>query len=544
VTGWVWLAVPDAVVIGAGPNGLVAANLLADAGLSVVVFEANAQPGGAVRSAPVTVPGFEHDLFSAFYPFAVASPVMRDLGLDAYGLVWRRAPLAVAHPTPEGPAALLSTDPDETAASLDAFAAGDGAAWRRLYRLWQRIESPFMEAFTTPFPPVRAAARLAASVGPRAGARLAHVALLPVRRLAQEWFNGSGGGLLLAGNALHADITPETPGGGAFGWILCSIGQHHGFPIPEGGAGRLTDALVRRLHARGGDVHCGLRVAAVIVRRGRAVGVRLADGTQVGASEGVVADTGAPQLYLDLLDRDHLPRPMLADLERFQYDNSTVKVDWALREPIPWTDPAVRRAGTVHIADSMDLLSEITVGLELQRIPVRPFLVVGQYVTADPTRAPAGADTAWAYSHVPQHTRSDADGELRGRWGRGGARAVRRADGGRDRTACTRLPRPDSRAPHRRPARTRACEREPRRRSCERRNGQAAPADRVPARPRPRAIRDPRPQSLLGLRVRAPGRRLHGASGANAARALLAHRRLSAGAVSRTLERGRRFMGQ
>jgi phytoene dehydrogenase-like protein len=416
VTGWVWLAVPDAVVIGAGPNGLVAANLLADAGLSVVVFEANAQPGGAVRSAPVTVPGFEHDLFSAFYPFAVASPVMRDLGLDAYGLVWRRAPLAVAHPTPEGPAALLSTDPDETAASLDAFAAGDGAAWRRLYRLWQRIESPFMEAFTTPFPPVRAAARLAASVGPRAGARLAHVALLPVRRLAQEWFNGSGGGLLLAGNALHADITPETPGGGAFGWILCSIGQHHGFPIPEGGAGRLTDALVRRLHARGGDVHCGLRVAAVIVRRGRAVGVRLADGTQVGAPEGVVADTGAPQLYLDLLDRDHLPRPMLADLERFQYDNSTVKVDWALREPIPWTDPAVRRAGTVHIADSMDLLSEITVGLELQRIPARPFLVVGQYVTADPTRAPAGADTAWAYSHVPQHTRSDADGELRGRW--------------------------------------------------------------------------------------------------------------------------------
>jgi phytoene dehydrogenase-like protein len=225
VTGWVWLAVPDAVVIGAGPNGLVAANLLADAGLSVVVFEANAQPGGAVRSAPVTVPGFEHDLFSAFYPFAVASPVMRDLGLDAYGLVWRRAPLAVAHPTPEGPAALLSTDPDETAASLDAFAAGDGAAWRRLYRLWQRIESPFMEAFTTPFPPVRAAARLAASVGPRAGARLAHVALLPVRRLAQEWFNGSGGGLLLAGNALHADITPETPGGGAFGWICAPLGS-------------------------------------------------------------------------------------------------------------------------------------------------------------------------------------------------------------------------------------------------------------------------------------------------------------------------------
>jgi phytoene dehydrogenase-like protein len=529
--------VPDAVIIGAGPNGLVAANLLADAGLSVTVFEAHEQPGGAVRSAPVTVPGFEHDLFSAFYPFAVASPVMRDLELEAHGLVWRRAPLVVAHPTSAGRSALLSTDLDLTADSLDAFGAGDGEAWRRLYRLWQRIEAPFMEAFTTPFPPVRAAARLAAALGPRAAARLGRLALLPVRRLAHEWFNGPGGGLLLAGNALHADLTPETPGSGAFGWILSSIGQHHGFPVPEGGAGRLTDALVRRLRARGGDVRCGCRVVQVIVRRGRAVALRLADGTQVGAPAGVIADTGAPQLYFDLVERGHLPRRMTADLERFQYDNSTVKVDWALREPIPWSDPAVREAGTVHIADSLDLLSEVTVGLELQRIPARPFLVLGQYAKADPTRAPAGADTAWAYSHVPQHARGDARGELQGRWdeaeldrftGRMEDEIERLAPGFRDRILARHVAGPLE---------------------FERANanlvrgaingGTAKLHQQLVFRPVPGLGRSETPVRglYLGSASAHPGGGVHGAPGANAARALLAHRRLSPGVVARRLRR-------
>jgi phytoene dehydrogenase-like protein len=415
---WRGIAITDAVVIGAGPNGLVAANLLADAGLSVVVLEAQDGPGGAVRSAPVTLPGFEHDLYSAFYPFAVASPVIRDLRLEQHGLVWRRAPLVVAHPTPGGPAALLSTRLEETAASLDAFAPGDGEAWRRLFALWERIDEPFMEAFTTPFPPVRAGLRLGTALGARRSVRLARLALTPVRRLAQEWFRGAGGGLLLAGNALHADLTPETPGSGAFGWILCSIGQRHGFPVPEGGAGRLTDAMVRRLRSRGGELRCGHRVARVVVRRGRAVAVALADGTEVDAPAGVIADTGAPQLYLDLLERGHLSPRLLADLDRFQYDNSTVKVDWALREPIPWSDPAVRDAGTVHVVESMDRLTEVTVDLELQRIPARPFLVLGQYARTDATRAPEGAETAWAYTHVPQRTRGDAGGELQGRWDR------------------------------------------------------------------------------------------------------------------------------
>jgi len=395
----------DVIVIGAGPNGLVAANVLADHGLQVVVFEAQDEPGGAVRSGEITLPGYTHDRFSAFYPLAAASPAIRGLGLEDHGLVWRRAPVALAHPTPGGPTALLSTDLDATAASLDAFTAGDGDGWRSLYARWLRVAEPFMDAFTTPFPPWRAAAR----IGPRGIFDLARTGLPSVRRIAGAHFRGAGGPLLLTGNALHADFTPDSAGSGLFGLILTALGQQHGFPVAQGGAGRLTDALVRRLQSRGGRVVCDSRVAKVLIRGGRAVGVRLANGHDEPAARGVIADTGAPQLYFELVGHEHLPAHVRIGLRRFRYDPATVKVDWALREPIPWSDAAVGQAGTVHLAESMIALTAASEDLEAGRIPGRPFLVMGQHAAADPTRAPAGADTAWAYTHVPQSARVDLD---------------------------------------------------------------------------------------------------------------------------------------
>jgi phytoene dehydrogenase-like protein len=342
--------------------------------------------------------------------------VLQRLAPEDHGLVWRRARLVVAHPTDQGPTAVALDQPRNDGGVARCLRRGDGDAWPELYALWRRIEQPFMEAFTAPFPTVQAAARLAAAVGPRGALRLARMALLAARRFSHEHFRGAGGALLLAGNALHADLTPESASGGMFGWILCSLGQRHGFPTPEGGAGRLTDALVRRLRSRGGDIRCASRVVEVIVHRRRAVAVRLADGTVVDAPGGVIAGTGAPQLYLQLVGGGHLPPQMVAELRRFQYDNSTIKVDWALEAPIRWADEAVREAGTIHLAESMDLLTQTTTDLERQVIPKRPFLVLGQYAAADSTRAPDGADTPWAYTHVPQHARADALGELQGGW--------------------------------------------------------------------------------------------------------------------------------
>ena len=388
----------DAIVVGAGHNGLVAANLLADAGWDVLVLEAQPEPGGAVRSGELTLPGFSHDMFSAFYPLAAASPVLAGLGLGDYGLRWRRSPQVLANPTPDGRCAVLSTDLAATAASLDTYAAGDGDAWRHLYGLWERVGASFVRALMKPFPPVRPAIGVAAKLGrPSALLRFARHAVLPVRRMAEETFAGAGGGLLLAGNALHTDLPPEAAMSGLYGWLLCCLGQEHGFPVPEGGAGQFIAALVRRLEARGGRVECNQRVARVEVRDGRAVGVVTEGGTRHAAGRAVLADVVAPSLFLDLVGAEHLPARFVDDMGRFQFDHGTVKVDWALRGPIPWASEEAAGAGTVHLADSMDHLTMYAAELACGRIPTDPFLIVGQMAVADPTRSP----TAWAYTHVP-----------------------------------------------------------------------------------------------------------------------------------------------
>jgi phytoene dehydrogenase-like protein len=410
---------PDAVVIGAGPNGLVAANHLADAGWSVHVLEGESSPGGAVRSAELTEPGFVHDVFSAFYPLAAASPALTSLDLERWGLRWRHAPLVLAHPSADdGRCVSLSRELDVTAASLEAFAVGDGASWRRLYSLFERVRPHLLRGMTTPLPPVRAGLGLAAELRGDLP-RFARMGLLGVRRFSEEEFRGAGGGRLLAGNALHADLSPEMPPGAFFGWFLCGLGQDVGFPFPQGGAGRLTDALVARLRDRGGELTCDAPVTRVLVRRGRAVGVETADGTVVTASRAVLADTLAEALYGRLLAPEHVPARLRDDLERLQLDSSTVKVDWALDGPIPWRDDEARRAAVVHVADSIDELTRSTGELAQGLIPAQPFLVLGQYAlggAGDPTRCPEGTEVAWAYTHVPQRIRGDAAGELSGSW--------------------------------------------------------------------------------------------------------------------------------
>jgi phytoene dehydrogenase-like protein len=402
---------PDAVVIGAGQNGLVAAAMLADAGWSVAVVEATEAVGGAVRTEELTLPGFRHDTFSAFYPFAAASPALAALDLGAHGLRWRRSPLALAHPTPDGRAVALSTDVEETAGSLDAYAPGDGDSWRRMARRWDELSRPLMETFLGPFPPVRAGAGLAAALGPAEWLRFARFALLPARRMAEEEFagGGEGGRLLLGGNAAHTDIGPDAAGSGLFGWILACAGQQHGFPVPEGGAGELAAALRRRAEAAGATLYTKTPVDRVVVRHGRAVAVRTAGGTEIEARRAVLADIDAPTLLLRLVGAGHLPPRMLDDLRRFHWDLATFKVDWALAGPIPWIAEAARRAATVHISDSLDELSRYFADVVTGALPSRPFLLFGQQAVADPTRCPPGTATGWAYTHVPRDVAFDSE---------------------------------------------------------------------------------------------------------------------------------------
>ncbi len=403
------------MVIGAGPNGLVAANVLADAGWRVIVCEEQPEPGGGVRSGAGPAAGFVYDHCSAFYPLTAGSRVMRALELERYGLRWSQAAHVLAHPLPDGRAAVLSRDVARTAAGLEALGRGDGRAWRELHGLWERLGPHLLDALFTPFPPVRPGLGMAAKLRGPGLLRFARFALLPVRRLIEEEFTGPGA-LLIAGSALHADLMPESAGSGLYGWLLAMLGHQHGWPVPEGGSGQLTTALARRLAERGGIIRCGDAVSQVIVRGGRAAAVRTASGTEISARRAVLAAVAAPRLYGGLVSWDHLPPRLRADMRRFQWDYSTFKVDWALRGPLPWQAADVAGAGTVHVAASLDEMTDYSAQIATGHLPGRPFVLAGQMTTADPRRSPAGTQSLWAYTHVPQRVRGDAGGDLTGSW--------------------------------------------------------------------------------------------------------------------------------
>ncbi|MFD8468273.1 phytoene desaturase family protein [Streptomyces cyaneofuscatus] len=523
----------EAVVIGSGPNGLVAANVLADAGWSVEVLEEQDEPGGAVRSDQGVHPAYVNDLFSSFYPLAAVSPVLAALDLDREGLRWSRAPRVLAHPLLDGRCAVLDRDRAATAEALDGFAPGDGQGWLDLCGVWDRLGDDIVASLFSPFPPVLAGGKLLARLRAAGGLRLARSLLLPVRRLGEEEFTGEGGRLLLAGNALHADLAPEAAGSGGFGWLMSMLGQVHGFPVPVGGAGALTAALVRRLEARGGKVRCGQRVSEVVVRQGRAVGIRTASGDALPARRAVLADVSAPSLYGSLVAAEHLPDRLLDDMRRFQWDFATFKVDWALNAPVPWDSPAAATAGTVHLAEDVDELSRWASQIARGLIPDRPFLLFGQMTTADATRSPRGTESAWAYTHVPHSVKADAGADgLSGAWDRAEQERMadrveeqveRYAPGFRGRVLARRILAPPT---------LQAADRNLHHGAIN--GGTAAMHQQLVFRPVPGTGRPETPVKGLYLASAAahPGGGVHGAPGANAARAALRSTRATATVLS------------
>jgi phytoene dehydrogenase-like protein len=407
----------DAIVIGAGPNGLVAANLLADAGWDVLVLEAQTTPGGAVRSDRDVHPDFVHDTFSAFYPLAVASRAMTGLRLEEHGLAWEHAPSVLGHPFGDGQWAVLHRDRGLTASGLDALHAGDGEAWLDLCRTWDRIGPPLIDALTSPFPPLRAGAWLLPRLARTGGLDTVRMLATPVASLGRELFGGPAARLLLAGNAGHADFPLASPGSGVFGVLMTMLGQTVGFPVPRGGAQALTNALVARFTGLGGRLETGTPVTRVVVRDGAVAGVTTRDGDTYDAPV-VVADVVAPHLFGVLVPDEDLPARVVRGMRDFELDPGTVKVDWALTGPVPWAGSPGARPGTVHVADSVEEMTQTLSQVASGVVPDRPFLLTGQMTTSDASRSPAGTESFWAYTHVPQPsaTRSDADDEVSGRW--------------------------------------------------------------------------------------------------------------------------------
>ena len=405
-------AVADAVVIGAGHNGLVAAAMLADAGWDVLCLETQDEPGGAVKSAEL-FPGYVSDLYSAFYPLSVVSPALRALNLEDHGLRWTHSPAVVGHAnSPEDEdAAMIWRDVDRTADDLEQRAPGDGARWRQLFDQWLQIKEPLLDTLFAPFPPVRGAVGLLRKLGTADALQLAHLLLSPAGLMAEHLFDSEAARLLLLGNAMHADVPIDAPGSGVMGYMLIMMAQDGGFPVPVGGAGQLTAALVNRARSAGAHIECGHRVDSIDVRGGRAVAVRTAGGATVRVRRAVIADTSAPALYRHLLPADALPESVLRGLDRFVWDTPVLKINYALDGPIPWKSKSLNDAGTVHIGADHDGLVRWMADLNTRTVPLHPFMLFGQMTTADPTRSPAGTESAWAYTHLPRGVADDASAD-------------------------------------------------------------------------------------------------------------------------------------
>ncbi len=360
---------PSASVIGSGPNGLAAAIVLAQAGLATTVFERNGRIGGGCSTAEVTLPGFRHDLGSSVYPMGYASPFFRSLGLN---VKWLEPPACCAHPLDDGTAVMLEHSVEATAEGLDAE---DRAAYGALMN---SIVADVPKLIGELLGPV-----VHLPHAPVALARFGLPALLPATTLARLRFKGARARALFAGMAAHSVLPLEEPTSAAVGLVLMAVGHASGWPILGGGAQTLMDALAAKLRALGGEIRTGQEV------------------TELGPESVTMADVTPRQLLR--IAGERLPESYRRQLEAFRYGAGSFKVDYALSQPIPWTARECLRAGTVHVGGTLEEVATSERTLQADR----PFVLLVQPSLFDPTRAPAGKHTAWAYCHVPNGSTVD-----------------------------------------------------------------------------------------------------------------------------------------
>jgi phytoene dehydrogenase-like protein len=375
-------ATADAIVVGSGPNGLAAAVTLARAGLAVHVIEGADTPGGGCRTAELTLPGFHHDVCSAVHPLAAASPFFQGVDLAGLGVTLHTPKVAFAHPLDGGRAAWLAGSVDETAGGLGA----DGAAYRRLV-------GPLVRDLPLTLPSILAPIRSIPG-HPVAMARFGLEGLLPATVLARG-FRTEEARALLAGVAAHPMLPLTSPVTGGFGLTLMMIGHAVGWPVVEGGSGRLIDALVAELTSLGGRVETGRWVSSL-------------DG--VPPARAVLLDITPRQLAA--IAGGSIPARQRQALARFRYGPGVCKVDWALSGPVPWQATPCREAGTVHLGGTFAEVARSEADVNAGRHPEQPYCLIAQPGVVDPTRAPAGSHTLWGYCHVPSGSAVDMSGRI------------------------------------------------------------------------------------------------------------------------------------
>ena len=372
---------PDAIVIGSGPNGLAAAIAVAQAGRRVVVHEAASTIGGGARSAELTRPGFVHDLCSAIHPFAVASPFFRTLPLAQYGLAWIEPPSMLAHPFDDGSAAMVERSADRTADALGADAAAYRALLGRIADDWPRLERTVLGPFRFPRHPV-------------AAARFGLNALRSAEAVARR-FSGRDARALLAGIAAHGMLPLDRAPTAGFGLVLGALAHVAGWVVPRGGAQKISDALAGHLRSLGGEIVTSSPVGTI---------------DDLPPARAILCDL-SPKPLLRIAGH-RFPDGYRRLLERYRYGVGAFKVDWALDAPIPWRASACARAATVHVGGTLEEIAASERDAWNGRISERPFVLLVQPTLCDPSRAPAGKHTAWAYCHVPHASTVDMVGRI------------------------------------------------------------------------------------------------------------------------------------
>jgi phytoene dehydrogenase-like protein len=372
----------DAVVVGAGPNGLSAAIVLARAGLSTLVIEAESQPGGGCRSAASTLPGFVHDPCSTVHPLGQGSPFFRTLGLERYGLTWVDPAACVAHLLRSGEAVLMEKSLAATAQALGP----DGAAYVELLE-------PFVDGFDGLMQMILGPLRWPND--PLLLARFGLSALLSLEGLTRYRFRGEAAPALLAGLAAHAMLPLDRVATASFALVLGAAAHAVGWPLAAGGSQAITDALVACLLDSGGELRLNEPIAHA---------------AQLPKARAYLLDV-TPRQLLAIFGRA-LPERYARRLERFRYGPGVFKIDWALDEPIPWRDQRCRRAGTVHLSGSLAQVSAAEAAVHAGGIAELPFTLLVQPSLFDPSRAPPSAHTAWAYCHVPHGSSWDVSAAI------------------------------------------------------------------------------------------------------------------------------------